>query len=86
MARVARGAPVGQLIGPIPSHGGYSILRVTARREGETATFVEARPAVASDLRDRAMDAFIDSLRQVFADRIQVDEAALARTLGGMAP
>jgi peptidyl-prolyl cis-trans isomerase C len=86
MARVARGAPVGRLVGPIPSHGGYSIFRVTARQEGQEATFEESREAVARSLRDRAMDAFIDSLRQVFAGRIQVDEDALAQTLGGAAP
>jgi len=86
MARVARNVPPGQLIGPISSHGGFSILRVTSRREGEQGTFEEAGAVVAEDLRNRAMDAFIDSLRGRYADRIQVYEEALQQTLGAAAP
>ena len=83
MARVARDVPVGQLIGPIPSHGGFSMLRVTSRREGEEPTFEASRAAVAQDLRNRAMDAYIDSLRDKHADRIQLYDGALQRTLAG---
>ena len=83
MARVARNTPPGQLIGPIPSHGGFSIFRVASRREGEEVTFEDARAAVAQDLRNRAMDTFIDSLRGKYGDRIQVYEGALQRALGG---
>jgi peptidyl-prolyl cis-trans isomerase C len=86
MAAVLRDAPVGQLVGPIPSHGGYSVLRVTSRQEQEVVPFEDARPMVAGFLRDRAMDAYIDSLQEAHADRIEVDERALGRTLGGATP
>lgn len=84
LARVMREAPVGELVGPVPSHGGYSLLRVTSRQEGEVVPFEEARPAVANSLCDHAMDAYIDSLRGVYATRIEVDPGGLEQTLGGM--
>ena len=86
MARVARTARVGQIIGPFPSHGGYSIIRVLGREEGPEGTFEEAQAGVAQDLRNRAMDDFIDSLQVKYRERLEVDEEALQLTLGGTAP
>lgn len=83
LARVARAAELGQIVGPVPSHGGYSVFKVTARKDGEEPDFEAAREAVEQNYKERGMDALIDSLRQVHAERIHIDEAALARTLGG---
>lgn len=86
MARVARKAPVGQVIGPVPSHGGYSIIEVLGRKEGAETPFEESRMAVVQDLRNRAMDAFIDSLKAVYRGDIEIHEAALQLTLEGTPP
>jgi peptidyl-prolyl cis-trans isomerase C len=81
LARVARHAPLGQILGPVPSHGGYSVLRVTERTEAAPASFTEAQGAVAQHLRNTAMDALLDSLQARYDDDIHVDQEVLQTTL-----
>jgi parvulin-like peptidyl-prolyl isomerase len=60
------------LLEPQKVPGGYSVIRVEAKREGAILDFSDVRDAVRSDLAQVKMDKFIQDLAVKYADRIHV--------------
>lgn len=78
-------AQPGELVGPVQVHDGFSVFEIVRRQPGERMPFAQVRRQI-SDLLRRAEErerfqAYIETLRQQYADRIQVDQKQLAAAL-----
>ena len=78
-------AQPGELVGPVQVHDGFSVFKTVRRQPGERMPFAQVRRQI-SDILRRAEErgrfqAYIETLRQQYADRIQVDQQQLAAAL-----
>ena len=74
-----------ELVGPVQVHDGFSVFEIVRRQPGERMPFTQVRRQV-SDMLRRAEErerfqAYIETLRQQYADQIQVDQQQLAAAL-----
>ncbi|NKB72374.1 MAG: hypothetical protein GKR89_35305 [Candidatus Latescibacteria bacterium] len=60
------------LLEPIEVPGGYAVVKVVDKAPGQPLEFAEAAESIGRDLAILAMDAFIDQLRQRYADQIEI--------------
>ena len=78
-------AQPGELVGPVPVHDGFSVFTIVRRQPGERMPFAQVRRQIGDQLRRAAererFQAYIETLRRQYADRIQVDQAQLAAAL-----
>ena len=78
-------AQPGELVGPVPVHDGFSVFEIVRRQPGERMPFAQVRRQIGDMLRRAAereqFQAYIETLRRQYADRIQVDQAQLAAAL-----
>ncbi|MCC7265446.1 MAG: peptidyl-prolyl cis-trans isomerase [Candidatus Latescibacteria bacterium] len=76
----------GELVGPVETHGGFSVFRVLSRR-GEQETFAEARQRVQATVnwikKQQVFEAFLAELRQKYAAQVQVREDHLQQVFAG---
>ena len=78
-------AQPGELVGPVQVHDGFSVFEIVRRRPGERMPFAQVRRQI-SDMLRRAEErerfqAYIETLRQQYADQIHVDQQQLAAAL-----
>ena len=78
-------AQPGELVGPVQVHDGFSVFEIVRRQQGERMPFAQVRRQI-SDMLRRAKErerfqAYIETLRQQYADQIQVDQQQLAAAL-----
>ena len=78
-------AQPGELVGPIPVHDGFSVFEIVRRQPGERLPFAQVRRQIGDVLRRAAererFQAYIETLRRQYADRIQIDQKQLAAAL-----
>ena len=78
-------AQPGELVGPVQVHDGFSVFEVVRRQPGERLPFAQVRRQIGDMLRRaeerERFQAYIEALRQQYADRIQVDQKQLAAAL-----
>ena len=78
-------AQPGELVGPVPVHDGFSVFTIVRRQPGERMPFAQVRRQIGDQLRRaeerERFQAYIETLRRQYADRIQVDQAQLAAAL-----
>lgn len=78
-------AQPGELVGPVPVHDGFSVFTIVRRQPGERMPFAQVRRQIGDQLRRaeerERFQAYIETLRRQYADRIQVDQAQLATAL-----
>jgi peptidyl-prolyl cis-trans isomerase C len=86
LIRAAGEAEPGDLVGPVETHGGYSVFRVLSRR-GEQETFDEARKRVQANVnwikKQQVFEAFVAELRDKYAAQVQVREDHLKQAFAG---
>lgn len=74
-----------ELVGPVPVHDGFSVFTIVRRQPGERMPFAQVRRQIGDQLRRaeerERFQAYIETLRRQYADRIQVDQAQLAAAL-----
>ncbi len=78
-------AQPGELVGPVQVHDGFSVFEIVRRQQGERMPFAQVRRQI-NDMLRRAEErerfqAYIETLRQQYADQIQVDQQQLAAAL-----
>jgi peptidyl-prolyl cis-trans isomerase SurA len=77
--------PEGGVSEPIPTEGGYRILRATEKKEGSVASFDEVKDEIlkrlSQDRATRAYDAYVEGLRKNAAIQIMVSEVPLQLSL-----
>ena len=78
-------AQPGELVGPVQVHDGFSVFEIVRRQPGERMPFAQVRRQI-SDMLRRAEErerfqAYIETLRQQYADQIHVDQQQLAAAL-----
>ena len=74
-----------ELVGPVQVHDGFSVFEIVRRQPGERMPFAQVRRQI-SDMLRRAEErerfqAYIETLRQQYADQIHVDQQQLAVAL-----
>ena len=78
-------AQPGELVGPVQVHDGFSVFEIVRRQPGERMPFAQVRRQIGDILRRAAererFQAYIETLRQQYADQIQVDQKQLAAAL-----
>ncbi|MYA21806.1 MAG: hypothetical protein F4Z30_03015, partial [Gemmatimonadetes bacterium] len=78
-------AQPGELVGPVQVHDGFSVFEIIRRLPGERIPFAQVRRQIGDILRRAGererFQAYIETLRQQYADRIQVDQKQLAAAL-----
>ena len=78
-------AQPGELVGPIQVHDGFSVFEIVRRQPGERMPFAQVRRQIGDVLRraeeQKRFQAYIETLRHQYADRIQVDQKQLAAAL-----
>ena len=78
-------AQPGELVGPVQVHDGFSVFEIIHRQPGERMPFAQVRRQIGDILRRaeerERFQAYIETLRQQYADRIQVDQKQLAAAL-----
>ena len=78
-------AQPGELVGPVPVHDGFSVFEIVRRQPGERMPFAQVRRQIGDVLRRAAererFQAYIETLRRQYADRIQIDQKQLAAAL-----
>ena len=78
-------AQPGELVGPVPVHDGFSVFEIVRRQPGERLPFAQVRRQIGDVLRRAAererFQAYIETLRRQYADRIQIDQKQLAAAL-----
>jgi len=62
------------LLPPFKVPGGYSLVEVLSKEEGEILEFSQVEGAVRADLATVRMDRFIGQLRQRYADKIRISQ------------
>ena len=74
-----------ELVGPVQVHDGFSVFEVVRRQPGERMPFAQVRRQISDMLRRAAererFQAYIETLRQQYADQIQIDQQQLAAAL-----
>ena len=74
-----------ELVGPVQVHDGFSVFEIVRRQPGERMPFAQVRRQVSDMLRRveerERFQAYIETLRQQYADQIQVDQQQLAAAL-----
>jgi peptidyl-prolyl cis-trans isomerase SurA len=82
---VAFALPDGGVSEPIPTEGGYRIIRVTEKKEGSVASFDEVKDEIVKRLSQeratRAYDAYVEGLRKNGAIQTMVTEVPLQLSL-----
>jgi hypothetical protein len=85
VAQQAFDAPIGVIQGPVQVPTGFSIFKVSDRREERMRSFEEVRrtleAVVRTNAQNEAMDRFLESLKEKYGVRIKVYEKALKLTL-----
>ncbi len=77
-ASIYRAALAGEgLLPPIKVAGGYALVRVLEKEEGRLLDLDEAAEVLIDDYAAMRMNTFIDSLRQEYEDRIEIDTKKL---------
>ncbi len=78
-------AQPGELVGPVPVHDGFSVFEIVRRQPGERMPFAQVRRQIGDVLRRaeerERFQAYIETLRRQYADRIQIDQKQLAAAL-----
>ena len=78
-------AQPGELVGPVQVHDGFSVFEIVRRQPGERMPFAQVRRQIGDILRRaeerEQFQAYIATLRQQYADQIQVDQKQLAAAL-----
>ena len=78
-------AQPGELVGPVQVHDGFSVFEIIRRQPGERMPFAQVRRQIGDMLRRaeerERFQAYIETLRQQYADQIQVDQKQLAAAL-----
>jgi peptidyl-prolyl cis-trans isomerase C len=78
-------AQPGDLVGPVQVHDGFSVFEIVRRQPGERLPFAQVRRQIGDMLRRAAererFQAYIETLRQQYADQIQVDQKQLTAAL-----
>ena len=74
-----------ELVGPVQVHDGFSVFEIVHRQQGERMPFAQVRRQI-SDMLRRAEErerfqAYIETLRQQYADQVQVNQKQLAAAL-----
>ena len=74
-----------ELVGPVQVHDGFSVFEIVRRQQGERMPFAQVRRQI-SDMLRRAEErerfqAYIETLRQQYADQVQVNQKQLAAAL-----
>ncbi len=74
-----------ELVGPVQVHDGFSVFEIVRRQPGERMPFAQVRRQI-SDMLRRAEErerfqAYIETLRQQYADQIHVNQQQLAAAL-----
>ena len=74
-----------ELVGPVQVHDGFSVFKIVRRQPGERLPFAQVRRQIVDMLRRaeerEQFQAYIATLRQQYADRIQIDQQQLAAAL-----
>lgn len=77
-------ATMGELVGPVAVHEGFTVFRVLSRHK-EPATFAEAERRVRATVRwlkkQVVFDEFVQELRAKYADRVQIREDHLSQAV-----
>jgi len=78
-------AQPGELVGPVQVHDGFSVFEIVRRQPGERLPFAQVRRQIGDLLRraeaQQRFQAYIETLRQQYADQIQIDQQQLAAAL-----
>ncbi len=86
LINAAREVEPGELVGPVESHGGYSVFKVLSRK-GEQETFAEARKRVQATLnwtkKQQVFEAFVAEVRDKYAAQVEVREDHLKQAFTG---
>ena len=74
-----------ELVGPVQVHDGFSVFKIVRRQPGERLPFAQVRRQIVDMLRRaeerEQFQAYIATLRQQYADRIQIDQQQLVAAL-----
>ena len=74
-----------ELVGPVQVHDGFSVFKIVRRQPGERIPFAQVRRQIVDILRRaeerERFQAYIATLRQQYADRVQIDQQQLAAAL-----
>ena len=74
-----------ELVGPVQVHDGFSVFKIVRRQPGERIPFAQVRRQIVDILRRaeerEQFQAYIATLRQQYAARIQIDQQQLAAAL-----
>ncbi len=74
-----------ELVGPVQVHDGFSVFEIVRRQPGERMPFAQVRRQIGDILRRaeerERFQAYIETLRQQYADQIQVNQKQLAAAL-----
>ena len=74
-----------ELVGPVQVHDGFSVFKIVRRQPGERIPFAQVRRQIVDILRRaeerERFQAYIATLRQQYAARIQIDQQQLAAAL-----
>ena len=74
-----------ELVGPVQVHDGFSVFKIVRRQPGERIPFAQVRRQIVDILRRaeerEQFQAYIATLRQQYAGRIQIDQQQLAAAL-----
>ena len=78
-------AQPGELVGPVQVHDGFSVFEIVHRQPGKRLPFAQVRRQIGDILRRAAQrerfQAYIETLRHQYAERIRVDQTQLAAAL-----
>ena len=71
-----------ELVGPVQVHDGFSVFKIVRRQPGERLPFAQVRRQIVDMLRRaeerERFQTYIATLRQQYADRIQIDQQQLS--------
>ena len=77
--------PPGQLVGPLEVEGGFSVFRMLGFEDAKVEPYETARPRALALMRrqreNRALQTFVERLREKYASQIEVDESRLTEAL-----
>lgn len=77
--------PPEQLVGPLEVEGGFSVFRMLGFEEAKVEPYETARARALALIRrqreNRALQAFVERLREKYASRIEIDESRLTEAL-----
>ena len=77
--------PEGGVSDPLPTDGGYRVIRATEKKEGSVASFEEVKAEIikrlAQDRGTRAYDAYLEGLRKTAVTQTMVSEVPLQLSL-----